>query len=128
MPTVDRLTDAEEAAIEDGYDGPAELALPEELEGSAPTDVADFINELAELARVNADGDPVALARGTFAMYPMEDGGVMFVTSVAEGPMEGIRHNRIPPGFIRAVSVLAGGGSKLQAVKALMRKPREIER
>jgi hypothetical protein len=106
-------------------DNPAELALPAELEIS---DVTDFIDELAELARVNIDGEPFALARGTFAMYPMEDGGVMFVTSVADGPLEGIKHTRIPPGFIRAVSVIAGGGSKLAAVKALVRKPKEIER
>jgi len=52
----------------------------------------------------------------------MADGGLMFVTSVDTGPLAGIKHNRIPPGLIRAMAVLASGGSKLAALKALRRK------
>lgn len=82
------------------------------------TDASELIDELAALAQEQAAA-PEPMAAGTFVMYPMPDGGVMFVTSVDHGPMAGIRHSRIPPGMIRAVGIIASGGSKMQALKAL---------
>lgn len=90
------------------------------------TDAATFIDELAELARAGG-GEAQAIAEGSFALYPMPDGGMMFVTAVQEGLLQGIKHTRISPSLIRAVSVLAGGGSKRQALKAMLRKPRAID-
>jgi hypothetical protein len=80
-------------------------------------DLMDMIEHLKTMAEQSEQPHPIAA--GTFALYPMGDGGMMFVTSVAEGMLAGLKHTRIPPGLIRAVSVLAGGGSKLAAIKAL---------
>lgn len=84
-----------------------------------PGELVEFIDELSAMATAN-ENQPVALAAGTFVLYPMVDGGVMFVTSVEGGPMAGIKHTRIPPGMIRAVSVLAGGGTRRSALRALL--------
>jgi hypothetical protein len=81
-------------------------------------DVADLVESLAQMAREH-QGQAQPIAAGTFVMYPMVDGGVMFVTSVDSGPFAGIKHSRIPPAMIRAVTALAGGGTKLDAFKAL---------
>jgi len=90
----------------------------------AEVDVAEFIDELTAMAHANAEA-PVPLAAGTFVLYPMPDGGVMFVTAVDEGLLAGIKHTRIPPGLIRAVSVIAGGGSKRAAIAAMFRGGRK---
>lgn len=82
------------------------------------TEVLDFITAAA--ARNAGSDEPEPLAAGTFVMYPMPDGGVMFVTSVDNGPLRGIKHTRIRPGMLRAVGVLTSGGSKMKALKALM--------
>lgn len=86
----------------------------------SPDDVAvgNLVDELAAMAHAAGDS-PAPIAAGTFVLYPMADGGMMFVTSVDHGVLAGIKHSRIPPGMIRAVSVLAGGGSKMAALKAL---------
>lgn len=86
-----------------------------------PISFGAFIEGIAEMAEKNRD-NPQPIAAGTFVLYPMEDGGLMFVTNIAEGDLAGTKHNRIPPAMIRAVSVLAGGGSKLQALKAMTRR------
>lgn len=78
----------------------------------------DLVTSLAQMAQEQRDQAP-PIAAGTFIMYPMKDGGLMFVTSVDSGPLAGIKHSRIPPAMIRAVSALAGGGSKMDALKAL---------
>lgn len=96
-----------------------EIAVTPNVDDQPITDVGDFISELAELARA-ADGQPTAMAEGSFALYPMEDGGLMFVTAVQDGPLTGIKHMRMPPSLIRAVAVFATGGSKMQAVKAFI--------
>jgi hypothetical protein len=84
-------------------------------------DAHDLIDALQQMARENDEsGQPAALAQGTFALYAMRDGGAMFVTGVDHGPMAGVKHTRIPPGMIRAIGVIAGGGSKAQAVKAMI--------
>lgn len=87
-------------------------------------DVRDLIKFLSDTAKANADKDTaVPLAVGTFAMYPMENGGVMFVASVSDGPMAGTHKHQIPPGIIRAATALAGGaGGKMRALKALIGK------
>lgn len=81
-------------------------------------DAVALVDGLAAMAR-EQQGQPEPIAAGTFVLYPMADGGLMFVTSVDHGPLAGIKHSRIAPGLIRAVSVLAGGGSKLSALKAM---------
>jgi hypothetical protein len=89
-----------------------------DIETAVEIDVAHFVDALQEMATANED-EPVPLMAGTFACYPMEDGAMMFVTDVTDGPMAGLKHTRIPPSMIRAVAVIAGGGSKIQALKAL---------
>lgn len=90
---------------------------PETDQAQQEIALVDLIDELQRMA-VQSE-QPVTIAAGTFALYPMANGGLMFVTSVQEGMLAGIKHTPIPPGLIRAVSVLAGGGSKLAAIKAL---------
>ena len=87
---------------------------PEDLDAA---DVVALVDELAAMAR--DQDEPAPIAAGTFALYPMRDGGMMFVTAVDTGPMAGIKHSRIPPGLIRAMAVIASGGSKLAALRAL---------
>jgi hypothetical protein len=89
-------------------------------------EVGSLVETIAEMARERADtSEPVIT--GTFALYPMTDGGVMFVTDVDKGPMMGINHTRITPGLMRAMNVLIAGGSKFAALKALRGGRREIE-
>jgi hypothetical protein len=88
-----------------------------ELPDDAPEGVADFLSDLAELAAANI-GQQRPVAAGTFALYPMPDGGLMFVVDVAEGPMKGIQRRRMPPAMIRAAALLAGG-DRIGAVKAM---------
>lgn len=103
------------------------LALVEDADLA---DAADLIEQLAAMARTD---EPEPLAAGTFVLYPMRDGGMMFVTSVDEGLMAGIKHTRVPPGLIRAIGVLVNGGSKLSALKAMTgfgiggRRRKEVE-
>lgn len=81
----------------------------------------DTIADIAEMAH-NAAGNPQPLMQGTFALYPMPDGGVMFVTDIAPGGQvpEGVQHYRVPAGFLRAVGAMAGGGGKMSALRAMM--------
>lgn len=81
-------------------------------------DMSKLLDELAAAA-ATAGPEPTPIAQGTFAMYPMPDGGLMFVTSVAEGPMAGTRHMRMPPSLIRAAGTFLGGGGKVAAIKGL---------
>ena len=87
-------------------------------EGAEVVIAEDFVASLAEMAQEQRD-QVQPMAAGTFVLYPMTDGGIMFVTSVDSGPLAGIKHSRIPPAMIRAVTALAGGGSKMDAFKAL---------
>jgi hypothetical protein len=74
-------------------------------------------------AAVDEQGRPVAFAAGTFAMYPMRAGGIMVTMKIDSGPLAGpAQHVPIPAGIIRAMAVIAGGGSKVQALKAMMRR------
>jgi len=105
-------------------DTPGELLPGEDIQ-IEPTDLVALLEETRQLARAGG-GRPEALAQGAFAMYPMEDGGVMFVVDSTE--LGGVRHTRITPGMIRAVTALAAGGPKLGAVKAFFgRKPKAVE-
>jgi hypothetical protein len=97
-----------------------------EPDGVNPADIVEFVNGLAAMAEANRD-QPEPIAAGTFALYPMPDGGMMFVTDVQGGVMQGIKHHRIPPPMIRAAAALAGGGSRIDALKAMMtRRPKAI--
>lgn len=79
----------------------------------------------ATSSAVDENGRPVAFAAGTFAMYPMSQGGIMVTMKIDEGPLAGpVQHVPIPAGIIRAMAVIAGGGSKVQALKAMVRAPR----
>jgi hypothetical protein len=98
----------------------AEVVVDDDL---AIVDVGEMIATMAELARAQGDS-PEPLAAGTFALYPMVDGGMMFVTDVREGVMAGVKRQRIPPGLMRAMSVLMSGGSRRGALKALLFKPK----
>lgn len=99
-----------------------------ETADGAPVDFTDFMAELAQSAASHnpADGPPPAIAAGTFALYPMPDGGLMFVTNIADGPMAGVKYTRINPGMIRAAIALAGGG-KVDAVRSLFGRGRRRE-
>ena len=89
----------------------------------------DLVASLIQASQtVDDKGNPVPIAAGTFAAYGMPDGGFMFVSSVDHGPLAGVKHTRMAPGLVRAISVLAGGGSKLSALRALTRRPRELPR
>ena len=90
-----------------------------DIVGLPEDDAADLIAQLAQLAQDQTDGNPEPFAAGTFVLYPMSDGGFMFVTSVDKGPLAGIKHSRIRPGLIRAISIVASGGSRFAALKAL---------
>lgn len=86
----------------------------------APADLGSLIDQMTSLATATDDaGAPVPIAAGTFAVYPMADGGLMFVTDCAEGLLAGTHRNRLPPAMIRAATALASGGGKLGALKAL---------
>lgn len=116
MTTVDKRPDA----------APAEYIDPEDPDAAInPSDVSSIIDTMRQLAVGNAARakqglEPVPIAGGTFAMYPMEDGGMMFVTSCPDGQLlEGTKYTRLRPGMLRAITTLMGGGSKVAAVKAL---------
>jgi hypothetical protein len=79
----------------------------------------EFIADLREIAEQGGADNPEPMAAGTFCMYATPDGGMMMVTSVAEGhPMAGVRRTKVPPGMIRAITVLSGGGSIGSAIRA----------
>lgn len=111
-----------------------EIAVVPEREDQADAlaldanDAAELVEQLAQLA-AEQTGQPEPIAAGSFVLYPMPDGGMMFVTSVENGPLAGIKHSRISPPLIRAMGVLVSGGSKVQALRAMMGrgKAKEIE-
>lgn len=86
---------------------------------SSPVDIGSLLNEFSRVARES--DSPVLLAAGTFAIYPMPDGGMMLVMKVDEGPMAADEPHRarVPAALLRAMGALAGG-SKTGALKALM--------
>jgi len=65
-------------------------------------------------------GNPRPVAQGSFAIYPMPDSGLMMVMSIADGPMQGTHHYRMPPGMIRFATSLVGGG-KIKALRSMFR-------
>lgn len=88
---------------------------------TAPPDIAGFIAHIqSQASRLDDEGQAIPVVKGSFAMYPMEDGGIMAVSSVEDGPMAGVHHHRIPPALIRAAVTLAGGGGRLRALKTMM--------
>lgn len=90
-------------------------------ESAAPPDIAGFIAHIqSQAGHLDEEGKPIPVVQGSFAMYPMDDGGIMAVSSVEQGPMAGVHHHRIPPALIRAAVTLAGGGGKLKALKTMM--------
>lgn len=88
-------------------------------EDTETVDPAVLIGELADMAK-DHQGERHPLVAGTFVMYPMDNGGIMVVTTFAEGPMAGTtQHAPLPPALLRAIIALAGGGSKMSKLKAL---------
>jgi hypothetical protein len=89
--------------------------------------VGEFLDEIAAIATQGGDR-PSLVMGGTFAMYAIpstEGGGLMCVYDIPEGQaLAGTQRVRIPPHLIRAMVALAGG-SKLDAVKALIGKGRK---
>lgn len=88
---------------------------------SADEDIHTILDELAAKAAAAspADGPPAPMLAGTFALYP-DNGALVLVMDIREGAMpQGVHRGRIPSGMIRAVGILAGGGGKLAALRAL---------
>lgn len=86
----------------------------------AEMDIKEFVAHIHQLARhKGANGEELPVATGTFAIYAMEDGGIMVVSSMGSGPMAGTHHQRVSPRMIRALAAFAGG-SKTRAIKELM--------
>lgn len=94
------------------------------LDPTGAASLGEFLTLLKNAANVtDEDGNPQPVAKGTFAMYAMPDGGIMFVSNIAEGPMTGTHHHRVPPGMVRmALSLADSGGAvvKLKALKGLL--------
>jgi hypothetical protein len=84
--------------------------------------LATILDSLTGAAQLVPDGGPPkSFAAGTFAMYPMPAGGIMVTMKIDEGPLAGpVQHVPIPAGIIRAMTVIAGGGSKVQALRAMV--------
>lgn len=93
-----------------------------------PIDVNELLEQVKAKAAEAGDDTPEPLMQGTFAMYPMPDGGVMVVSHVPAGPMEGTHHHRIPPGLIRVGATLMGGtaAKRISALNPFGRKRRAI--
>lgn len=88
--------------------------------------VGELLDAITATAAQTGDGS-TPFAAGTFALYTMPNGGVMVVMHSMEGPLKTPEPQRaaIPAGMIRAMAVLAGGGSKLAALRAMTSKPRK---
>lgn len=69
-----------------------------------------------ETATTEEPGPP--LAQGTFALWTLPDGGLLFVANVTDGPHAGTHRQRIPPQILNSIKALAGG-SKIGALKGL---------
>lgn len=92
-------------------------------------DPGEILAELAaQAAREAADGAaPTPFAAGTFAFYAAPDGSIVTVFDLAESSRigtPGVNRVKIPQGIIRATTVLMSGGSKFDAVRALMGRGR----
>ena len=91
------------------------VALPEIGDEDQAVDLASFIEALTTHP-IPTDGPPTPAVAGTFALYPGQQGGVVIVMDVTEGPdgLKGKAHRApISRGMIRMLTGLAGGGSKL---------------
>lgn len=90
-----------------------------------PQDFGTWVAGMAATAReeggvVDSIDQAIPAIAGTFALYPMENGGLVFVADVKEGPMAGTHRHIMPPAMIRAVAAFGQGGGKLGALKALI--------
>ena len=96
--------------------------IDDEDQDHAP-ELAGMLDQVAAASAVatTADGTPPLLVAGTFALYADRNGGVIMVMDVKDGVMApGVHRNRIPPGMVRALAVLAGGGGKTAAIRAAL--------
>ena len=83
-------------------------------------DIVSFLHHIQQQAQNKGEnGENVPVAQGSFAIYPMEDGGVMVVARAEGGAMEGTHHHRISPRMIRALAAFsAPSGGRLKAIRA----------
>lgn len=95
------------------------------IEQTPASDIFGLIERLAEQSHQAqlAGQPPTPFAVGTFAMYVTADKGLMIVTEAPEGaPLAGTNRMRVPHGIVRALTALMAGGSKFDALKAMMGK------
>ena len=87
-----------------------------------PVDILSFLQHIRRQAQYRGpDGESIPVAKGTFAIYPMDDGGVMIVARAEGGVMEGMHHHRISPRMIRALAAFAAPtGNKLRAIRDVL--------
>lgn len=96
------------------------IDTPDVPPDSAPLSIPEFLATVRDKAQeVGPHGEKVPVAVGTFAIYPMEDGGIMVVMAVNAGPMSGTHHHRVSPRMIQALAALGPGGGKLKALKGI---------
>lgn len=87
---------------------------------------ADLLGQLAQLAQAppNEDGTPVAIAVGTFAIYPSPDLGVVLVINVDQAvnpELLGPYQKKMGPALIRTVGALGESGSLFGMVKSAVK-------
>jgi hypothetical protein len=93
----------------------------------AAVDINELIENLRTQALEAGDGPLAPFMQGTFAMYPMADGGVMVVSNIEDGPMAGTNHHRLKPGMIRVAATLLGGAAgPMSALKGFFGRRKEV--
>lgn len=102
--------------------GPQAFADGEPL-SDQPIDQAEAANFIDYIRKLSEDADannPVPFVQGTFALYPMIDGGIAAVFDTGDGPQRA----RINPGILKAFGMLMGGGSPLQKISNIFGRRR----
>jgi hypothetical protein len=84
-------------------------------------DLPSVFSELVSQQILDESGNPQPVIAGTMALYPDGRGGLVIVADVADGGImpAGVHRARLPAGMVRALGVLASGGGKMAALRAL---------